>query len=80
MVIDDLIQHPIISTLNNTPTADEIHGTIEKMKNNKDPGLSGVMQTCLKTYLKKELLYSLPTSENSGKTKSATMSPGTKRN
>ena len=51
MVIDDLIQHPIISTLNNTPTADEIHGTIEKMKNNKDPGLSGVMMDIIRIYV-----------------------------
>ena len=48
MVIDDLIQHPIISTLNNTPTADEICGAIKKMKNNKAPGLSGVMTDMLK--------------------------------
>jgi len=48
MVIDDLIQHPIISTLNNTPTADEVHGTIKKIKNNKAPGLSGVMTDMLK--------------------------------
>ena len=41
-VIDDLTQLPIISTLDNTPTADEIRGAIKKMKNNKAPGLSGV--------------------------------------
>ena len=43
-----LTTHPIISTLDNTPTADEIRGAIKKMKNNKAPGLSRVTMDMLK--------------------------------
>ena len=50
MVIDELQQHPIASALNNTPTADEIWSAIKKMKNNKVPGLSGVMTDMLKKW------------------------------
>ena len=48
MVIDELKQHPIASALNKTSTANEIWSTIKKMKNNKAPGLSGVMTDMLK--------------------------------
>ena len=49
MVIDELIQHPITSALNSTPTADEIQSTIKKMKNNKAPGLSRIITDMLKS-------------------------------
>jgi len=47
MVIDGLKQHPIVSALNNMPTADEICSAIKKMKNNKAPmGYPESCQTC----------------------------------